>query len=229
MYSLLQSTLNRALDLLYPPACGVCGAGGGFLCPPCRRALPVAAPPRCRRCWALTARGVCADCAHSPLDGVRTPYVLDAGARTLVHALKYRSLHALAQPMGELLADSFELEPLPADVVMPVPLHGRRRRSRGFNQSELLARVLARRAGLELDDHTLMRTRNTPQQTRTDDRARREENVRGAFHCRNEVPGRRVLLVDDVLTTGATLRECARTLRQAGARSVWALAFSHAD
>jgi ComF family protein len=215
--------------VLFPPSCGVCRAEGAFLCSPCRARLPVAAPPRCRRCWAITAHPVCADCAHSPLDGVRAAYVFDAGARTLVHGLKYRSWHALAQPMGELLAASFAAEPLPADVVMPVPLHGRRRRRRGFNQSELLARVLARRVALELDVRTLVRVRNTPQQTQTDDRPRREENVRQAFRCRNELVGQRVLLIDDVLTTGATLRECARTLRQAGAGSVWALTFCHAD
>jgi len=229
MYSLLQSTVTGALDLLFPPSCGVCGTGGSFLCLTCRARLPAADGPRCRRCWAITARAVCGDCAHSPLDGARALYVFDGGARALVHELKYRSLHALAQPMAELLADSFLVEPFPADVVMPVPLHRRRRRQRGFNQSELLARVLARRAELELDVRTLQRTRDTPQQTQTDDRTRREQNVRAAFSCRTSLIGRRVLLIDDVWTTGATLRECARTLRQAGAASVWALTFCHVD
>jgi len=229
MYSLLQSTVSGALDLLFPPSCGVCGAGGSFLCPACRARLPAAAGPRCRRCWAITARGICGDCTHSPLDSARALYVFDGGARSLVHALKYRSLHALSQPMSELMAASFVVEPFPVDVVMPVPLHGRRRRQRGFNQSELLARVLAARAGLELDVRSLRRNRNTPQQTLADDRSRREQNVRAAFSCRASLTGRRVLLIDDVLTTGATLRECARTLRQAGAASVCALTFCHAD
>jgi ComF family protein len=219
----------RELDLLFPPACGVRGSGGSFLCDTCRRRLPLAEPPRCRRCWSPSPLSRCGDCAHSPLDGARAPYVFGGGARTLVHQLKYQGLHALADPMGELLAVSLLDHPMPIDLIMPVPLHGRRRRRRGFNQSELLARVVSERCGLELDVHTLRRDRNTPPQLQVDDRARREANVRDAFRCLDVIAGRRVLLVDDVLTTGATARECARALKAAGATSVWVLTFCHAD
>jgi len=225
-FSVLRS---RALDLLFPPSCGICGAGGSFLCTACRRRLPDAAPPRCRRCWSPSTTSSCGDCTRSPLDGARAPYVFDGAARTLVHQLKYEGLHALAEPMGELLAVSLLDQQVPADLVVPVPLHGRRRRQRGFNQSELLARVIAERNGLELVTGVLRRARNTPPQLQVDDRGRREANMRDAFVCRGGVTGRRVLLVDDVLTTGATARECARTLKAAGAGSVWVLTFCHAD
>lgn len=229
MYELLRLARSKLLDVLFPPSCGVCGAEGGFLCPACRRGLLVAAPPRCRRCWAPSKRDVCENCQRTPLDGARAAYLFEGGARSLVLGLKYRSLHALAEPMGELLAEAFLEEPLPVDLVAPVPLHSRRERIRGFNQAELLGRAVAGRAALELDIRSLRRMRSTPQQTRTDDRQRRETNVRGAFQCSPAVAGRRVLLIDDVLTTGATLRECARTLREAGAASVWALTFCRAE
>jgi ComF family protein len=217
------------LDLLFPPVCGVCGAGGSFLCAACRRRLPVAAPPRCMRCWIPCARPVCPECGASALDGACTPFVFEGGARTLVHQLKFEYLHALAEPMTELLAGFLLAQSLPVDLVVPVPLHRRRRLRRGFNQSELLARGVAGRLGLELDVRSLRRRRNTPPQLEADDRVRREQNVRGAFACRSSLDGRNLLLVDDVLTTGATLRECAATLKGAGAARVHALAFCRAD
>lgn len=219
----------RALDLLFPPSCGVCGAGGSFLCDACRRRLPEAVPPRCLRCWIPCPRPVCPDCSASSLDGARTPFVFEGGARTLVHQLKFEYLHALAEPMAELLVGFLLTQSLPVDLVVPVPLHRRRSLRRGFNQSELLARGVAGRLGLELDARSLRRRRNTPPQLQADDRPRREQNVRGAFTCRSTLNGRSVLLVDDVLTTGATLRECAATLKASGAAQVYALAFCRAD
>ncbi len=226
---LLGRLRTRALDLLFPPMCGVCGAGGSFLCDDCRKRLPGAAAPRCRRCWTPWRGLICPDCAASPLDGAGTPFVFDGGARTLVHQLKYESLHALAEPMAELLADFLAAQSLPVDLVAPVPLHRRRRMRRGFNQSELLARGVAGRLGLDLDVRSLRRTRNTPPQLQADDRTRREQNMRGAFRCASALQGRSVLLVDDVLTTGATLRECAATLKAVGAARVYALAFCRTD
>ena len=221
---------GRALDLLFPRTCGVCGAAGDFLCAKCRRSLPEAAPPRCRRCWSIGVySGSCADCVHSPLDGARAPYVFEGPARTLVHQLKYEGMRALAEPMGELLVISLLENPMTIDLVVPVPLHGLRRRRRGFNQSELLARTVAYRTGLQLETSALRRRRGTPPQVQESERPRRESNVQGAFRCSDAVAGRRILLIDDVLTTGATARECARTLKAAGAASVWALCFCHDD
>lgn len=221
---------GRALDILFPRACGVCGTGGTFLCDSCIRRLPEAAPPRCRRCWTpVVSSGVCGDCTGSPLDGARSPYIFDGSARKLVHQLKYEGIHALAEPMGGLLVTSMTTQETTSDVVIPVPLYGFRRRNRGYNQSELLARVICDRTRLPLDIRALRRTRNTAAQQQIPERAQRGLNVGGAFRCAGEVEGRRVLLVDDVLTTGATARECARMLKAAGAISVLALTFCHAD
>jgi ComF family protein len=223
----LRRAWNATLDLVFPPACGICGAEGSFLCRTCETKLRPALPPRCPRCW-RTGGGLCRACEHTSLDGARALYVFEAGARALVYQLKYHFRYALAEPMGEHLALYLEREPLPVDLVVPVPLHRRRQRWRGFNQAELLGRVVAARTGLDLDQRLLRRRRSTIPQISQNGR-QREENVRDAFICQQGVEGRHVLLVDDVLTTGATIRECARTLRRAGAASVWALTFARED
>jgi ComF family protein len=138
-------------------------------------------------------------------------------------------MHALAGPMGSLMTPSALNHRICVDVIVPVPLHGRRQRSRGFNQSELLGRTIAQELSLPLDAALLRTTRRTPPQHGAPDRSKREENVAGSFRCTGFVDNKRVLLVDDVLTTGATARECARVLKAAGAASVWALAFCHTD
>lgn len=224
---LLRRAWGATLDVLFPPSCGVCGTEGQFLCAACEADLERALPPRCSRCWRQSP-GICPDClrTQAPLDGARSIFLFTGGAQKLVYRLKYESLHALAEPMGELLASYLEQNPLPVDLLAPVPLHRSRQRTRGFNQSELLGRVVARRSGLELDTGSLRRQRNTPQQTNTESRQERERNIRGAFSCGPALEGRRVLLIDDVLTTGATLRECALALSQVGAASAWALTFA---
>ena len=119
---------------------------------------------------------------------------------------------------------------MPVDVIAPVPLFPRRQRIRGYNQSALLAKALARQMGLSMEDHSLARARSTTSQVKTRGVDERRANVRDAFRCRDrELAGRRVLLVDDVSTTGATLDACAQALRDSGAASVWALTFAHED
>lgn len=147
-----------------------------------------------------------------------------------MHGLKYQHQAALAEPMAELLFQFLSDEALPADVLVPVPLFTRRERVRGYNQSTLLARPLARRLGLTADDRTLVRARNTASQAETRTVDERSVNVRGAFRCESrQLAGKRVLLVDDVSTTGSTLDSCARALLDGGAASVWALTFAHED
>jgi ComF family protein len=150
--------------------------------------------------------------------------------REAVHALKYNHLSALARPMAAPMAAYLEAEALPVDIVVPVPLFGRRQRLRGYNQSALLAREVTRLLGLPLAERGLGRRRDTLPQARSVDAEARRRNVAGAFVGeKRRVEGRRVLLVDDVMTTGATLDACAQALRQAGAASVWALTFARED
>jgi len=133
--------------------------------------------------------------------------------------------------MAQLMARYVEEEEaIEADLVVAVPLYARRQRLRGYNQSALLARELSRLCGLPLAERGLARRRNTPPQARSADAEARKRNVADAFIADGRwVEGRRVLLIDDVMTTGATVDACARALHEAGAASVWALSFARED
>ena len=147
--------------------------------------------------------------------------------RQAIHQLKYRNLRALAAPLAELLQDYIASNPVPADVLVPVPLHPKRLRERGYNQSRLLARELGKLANLAVADGCLVRQQHTPPQARTANVEERRTNVASAFACRdNRVQGKQVLLIDDVSTSGATFNACAAALKAAGATSVWGLAMA---
>ncbi len=142
--------------------------------------------------------------------------------RNAIHALKYRGIKSLSPVLGELLADSLAKRPLPADLIVPVPLHPRRLRERGYDQSLLLAENLEGRLGIPLARDVLIRHRHTPSQARSKSVLERRRNMEGAFHATpGRLEGKNLVLVDDVCTTGATLNACARALKEAGARSVW--------
>ena len=129
--------------------------------------------------------------------------------------------------MGQLLGQYVESQPVAVDVLVPVPLHSRRLRERGYNQSALLAAEVGKRNGLPVVTDSLVRLRHTKAQVKTAGAEERQRNLAGAFGCRNaKLAGRRVLVVDDVCTTGATLNSCATALRAAGAASVWGLALA---
>lgn len=218
------------IDAMIPRRCGLCGRFDAFLCPACASALPRATGPRCPTCWGtLDARGGCRDCAAvlvPALAGVRSPFQLEEGARRLVHAVKYDGLSALAEPMGALMAETLDEWGIRPDAIVPVPLHSSRERRRGFNQAALLGRACARAAGVPLRGDALRRTRRTTPQVRAASAEARQENVAGAFSAGEGVAGRTLLLVDDVCTTGATLRACAESLRRAGAVRVHGLTFA---
>lgn len=214
-----------ALDLLLPMSCVVCRREGQYLCQGCEARLPRLQQPCCGLCAAPGHRPLCPRCQASPpaFDGVRAPYLMDGAVREMVHDLKYRNLRATAPHTGRLLAEFAEAAAMPADVLVPVPLHGRRLRERGYNQSELLAREVGKRLGLPVAPGLLRRTRPTPPQVSMASHEERTRNVQGAFQCPGDASGLRVLLVDDVCTTGSTLSACAWALKGAGAASAWGL------
>lgn len=218
------------LEFVFPAHCVVCGGSGSFLCVECSDALPRADAPRCSVCWRPQADGAaCADCRTQPppFDGLRAALVYSGAVRTVVQDLKYRGTTVLAGPMAQLMAACAREHGLAAELIVPVPLAGLRQRTRGYNQAEALSKPLGRELGLPVRGGALRRLRNTAPQARSDDARARRSNVEGAFRARGEdVKGRRVLLVDDVTTTGATLAACAAALKEVGASSVWALAFA---
>lgn len=162
------------------------------------------------------------------LDGIRSVSPFHGPVEAAIHYLKYRHGRGLAEPLGEWMAAYWREHPLPVDVIVPVPLHPSRLRARGYNQAALLAWALSRWIGLPVDEEALYRTRATASQMRLKAMDRRH-NVEGAFYCPpSRMDGRRVLLIDDVCTTGATLEACAYALRAGGAIAVWALTLARA-
>ncbi len=147
--------------------------------------------------------------------------------RQAVYQLKYRNLRALAILLAQLLNDYLITSPIPGEVLVPVPLHRKRLRERGYNQSSLLARELGKLVNLPVVADCLIRQRHAPPQARTSTVDERQSNVTDAFTCCDQrLRDKQVLLIDDVSTSGATLDACAAALKAAGATSVWGLALA---
>jgi ComF family protein len=224
-----------AADLLYPPACAACGedtsgGGDGSLCPTCRTNMPYLSRISCPGCGGAPVPSpevFCGRCGGVfRRDGLVASLAYEGPARELVLSLKYRANLAAGDVLADLLLRAPGLADLPRpQAVVPVPLHRSRLRERGFNQAVLIARKAAAALGAELAPRALVRLRPTAPLSGLGPAARRTE-VRGAFTVRQPefVRGRRVLLVDDVLTTGVTAEECCRSLKAAGAGRVFAAA-----
>jgi len=229
--SALSSLGGALLDLCYPPSCAACGEGlissaQEPFCPTCADAVdPV--PGGCRRCGRPGPDPTCGACLAAPpsFTSCRAAGLFGGPLADAVHALKYRDRPALARPLGGWLARTVAL-PAGAAIVA-VPLGRRRRLSRGYDQAALLARALSRASGLPLLSLGLERVRETRPQV-GGSRAERLANVRGAFRAGPAVRGRDLVLVDDVVTTGATAEAAARALLDAGARSVSVVALARA-
>lgn len=157
-------------------------------------------------------------------DSLRSAFLFSGVLRTAIHQFKYRGISSLAPALGTLLADYLSMNPMPADLIVPVPLHRDRRRERGYDQAELLARSLSRLIGVPVGDQWVLRSRATPPQARAASAAERRRNMRGAFVAGPGLEtGRSVLLIDDVCTTGATMESCALALRRGGVEVIHAL------
>lgn len=218
MLPALHFLTDKLLGLLFPDRCASCGQVGSLFCEACRaqlRPYPAGSP---------AATGT-HDLA-ALLDAASVAFVFEGPLRAAVHCFKYKRVRRMAGPLGDLLAAHLQTHPLPADALIPVPLHRNRQRERGFNQSEVLAQRLAPTSGLPLLTNGLIRCRDTQRQARLDLHGR-QENLRDAFVWQGSVPPpERILLLDDVLTTGATISACTRALRAAGAREVRVLALA---
>src|SRR5262245_14005096 len=207
----------RLARLVFGGSCFVCrGAASAMLCESCDADLPGLRGPLCPRCALESPRGaVCGRCLAEPphYDATIAALAYAFPADVLVHALKFRGELALAPFLGKLILEKISVGSV--DCIIPVPLSAARLRERGYNQAVEIARQLGGK--LELD--ACARERDAPPQAGLDREARRR-NVRRAFRCGRGFAGERVAVVDDVMTTGATLDELARTLKAAGAASV---------
>lgn len=214
------------LDLLLPPACFACRTAtrrGERLCRPCRAELPWLAADRCERCGLPSPCGADCPAAGAAFERSWAPLAYDATARALVHALKLRGLTAAADLMAAQIAATAPPELLAGGALVPVPGNARRRRARGFDPAESIARALRRRTGLPM--RPLLRAAGSG--AAQAGAGRRQRLRRGGVQVepRAKVP-ERVVLVDDVHTTGATLDACARALRGAGAQTVVAVIYA---
>ena len=229
-----RAVLETLRDLFYPLHCAGCRVAlkKGWLCSDCQEAIKPVSKPRCETCsqpfFGMMDQFVCVNCRGRAFHFECAVAVMQSRGvlRELIHRLKYGGELWLAQPLGDFLElglSDERLEDEEFDAIVPVPLHSLRQREREFNQSEILCQELAGRKGLPVLD-VLKRVRYTVTQTHFD-RRRRMQNLQDAFTMRQnaDVQGKHLLLVDDVLTTGSTLDECARVLLEAGAESVRAL------
>jgi competence protein ComFC len=227
--------LRAIASLLYPPVCTICGANvraDEYLCSHCESKTIRIVAPFCQTCsepfeGAITGAFTCANCAHRTIhfDAAVAVYRSRGIVRELIHDFKYRRQIYLRHLVARWLCSAMNDERLRArrfNIIIPVPLHPARQRERGFNQATLLAELLSAEISIQ-SKPLLERIRYTTTQTALD-RAERMENLHDAFRLRKntDVRGLQVLLIDDVLTTGSTLSECARVLKRAGAISVYA-------
>ena len=237
------------VDWLYPPRCRACagrihGWDGEYFCSSCRQRIQLVSHPLCNLCGRPfpDAGGddhTCGVCLQRPprFAAARAwacyprDELTEHPLRRVVQRYKYGHKVSLGKPLGRLMARGCQpfLNEINADIIVPVPLHPKRLRWRGFNQSVLLAREVSRFYGVPMDPFLLTRERETEPQTQLPEEDRRR-NMRGAFALNPEksIDERSVLLIDDVYTSGATVNECSRTLKRGGAEEVYVLTLARA-
>lgn len=233
----VKQLFHALLDVILPPICHIChsvipNAGILHICPTCHDRIPLVSSPLCPLCG-IPFIGTggdhhCGSCAvHPPhFDSARAHFLYEGPIRDLIHAFKYNRNTHLRFPLALLALEG--ISGVQADhnpnLIVPVPLHRSRLRQRGFNQAVLLGRVLSHRLALPLMPDALVRTRATEPQIELS-AAERRVNVRGAFSVKgvDRIAGKRILLLDDVMTTGSTMDECAKELKSGGAAAVIAI------
>ena len=215
LYFAAHEVFGSVIDFIFPPACPVCG--GAFnardiICPDCIDAIT-----ECSNSYIPPERNL----THVDNISILLPY--DSICRTLIHALKYHGMKSTGQVLGKLMAKKTMKDCSPAEnsCIVPVPLHPSKLKERGYNQSERLAEGFASFTGFEVCDNLLSRTKHTGTQTALD-HEQRALNVRNAFRYSGEksLSGRPVIIIDDVMTTGSTISECAKALRDGGAGEI---------
>jgi competence protein ComFC len=218
---------EKLVDFFFPRRCVGCGEIGHFLCTRCQQKLPRLLQPFCKKCGKPeSSGGLCAACwgHETAIDGIRSVFRFEGVVRRAIHELKYRNLKAISGCLAILMADYLKDNQIDGEVLAPVPLHLRRLRERGYNQSSLLARELGKFIALPVIDDSLHRLKDSLPQARTTTVEERRRNVARAFVCPDEkLIGKRIILIDDVCTSGATLEACAKAVKVAGAVSVWGL------
>jgi competence protein ComFC len=227
MNALAHDLFSGLLDLVYPSYCLVCGkADDDYLCPDCIEMIDVIGDMHCHKCAIPCETHICLDCQSREFafDWACSAGLYEGVLRKGIHALKYDMHLAIIDQLAGLMVCCYPHRQLngKVDIVVPIPIHRDRLIERGFNQSEELGRPLCKRISVPLESNALFRIRNMRHQVSLP-QDKRMLNIKGAFAVPNPalVLGKRVLLVDDVFTTGATLNEAAKVLKESGALSVY--------
>lgn len=234
----MQSRLYRAgwkvLDVLFPPACAGCGKWGERYCGTCLEDSQLITGPICQICGDLLPGSqsvICSRCQTQPVafSAVRSWALFQEPLQSAIHKLKYRQDRGLGEILAQPMIGILDKYRWPLDLIVPVPLDSQRRKERGYNQAALLARPLSWSTGIRFSDSALTRTKLTRQQVGLN-LAERQENMAGAFNADiSEVKGKRVVVIDDVITTGATINACAFALLNAGAEQVFGLTLARSS
>lgn len=221
----IETMLSSFLDFIFPQRCVFCDAiCREPICPACRETVSFISPPFCTICGvpfkseAINSHA-CGDCMREKryFSWARGVLVYNDASAKAIQRFKYKRDTTYSRALGSIISGCSGVEGF--DVVMPVPLHIKRLRERGFNQSLLLAKEVGKRHRIMVDPFALKRIRWTVPQVNLSGKER-ELNVKGAFEVQKDVKGKRILLVDDVYTTGATVRECSKVLKKNGAKDV---------
>jgi competence protein ComFC len=230
VYFCYQSLLLM-LDWLYPPVCAGCKGPGQRWCPSCQINTKQVGLQVCDQCGEPnSAAGKCLFCRQAPpaYNALRSWAVYGGPIRHALHSLKYRQNIALGDSLSIHLIQFYKELNWSIDIIMPVPLSRKRKRSRGYNQAALLARPISLATGIPYGSHLLERVRETASQVGLSDKDR-SQNVKGAFKAKSgSVRGKNILIVDDITTTGATIQNCAAALLEAGAAQIYGLTVARA-
>lgn len=244
MLKMIEKIHKSIIDTLFPIFCLDCGKEENWLCPGCIEKIKLLSSQVCPLCEkSATEKGrICSICSGKisakgdflPIDGLLTAVrYKDGNISHLVHLYKYSFIFDLSIPLGKLLAKSFIRNDLPLpDFIIPIPLHARRLRWRGFNQADLLSRHISQNISpafsIPVISELIIRKKYTPPQMKIKNYGERQKNMRGAFQISpkepaipEEIKNKRILLIDDIATTGATLFECSTLLKRNGAKEVF--------
>ena len=233
---------KKVLDIIYPVKCPFCGkiVSAGLekrtahngICSKCREKIIYIGEPRCKKCGKpirSEESEYCYDCTgkkHIFEEG-RNLWVHKEPVNQAIYAFRYQNLRIYGKTFGAELEEHYGnyLRRKEVDLIVPIPLHRKRRRRRGYNQAQILAKELSVHANIPMDASLMKRIRETRPQKKLDDKESRK-NIRGAFAATHPVEGRRIVLVDDIYTTGSTLDEAAKVIYRAGAEKVYFLTIS---
>jgi len=232
----MTSLFGQLLDLIFPPCCAICKKKGQkMICDDCLRKVIFIKPPICRVCGKprdkYFAGDLCEDCSKEgmPFEIASSVVLYDGVIKEAIHKFKFEGKKVLSSFLGGFLVDHLKHGYIPVkkiDAIIPLPLSRKRFRQRGYNQSELLANEISGYYSINVDSSSLKKVKDiTPQFELS--REKRMSNVKGAFSS-SPLPGKNVLLIDDIYTTGATVREASMALKASGAKSVYVLTLARA-